>query len=348
MPESLDEIPGVRTAPKAHARGRTLPTVPEREEPQFRSKWLVVLLLSLAAILLTLEVGTRIGFRLISKIESRTMMEARAARHTQPFVDGRPSMLLVGNSLMLEDVDYAALKHQLASRASVSRFVIEQTYYYDWYFGIRRLFAAGARPKEIVLGIQPSVIPMDRIRGDYSAYYLISGPDLLAAARAMRYDLTQTSSLTFAHFSLFYAGRNNLRNFILNKVDPKYGELLHALVTNRAPVVMSAEAARISTDRLAAINRLCQSHGARFIYFVPPALGDQGESVIAEIRSSGIPVLEPFKMNELSSAYFRDGFHLNERGASVLTRKLGQELGGQLPQVSARTASDVAAREITR
>ena len=251
-------------------------TVSEREEPQFRSKWLIVLLLSLAAILLTLEVGTRIGFRLISKIESRTMMEARAAPHTQPFVDGRPSMLLVGNSLMLEDVDYAALKRQLASRASVSRFVIEQTYYYDWYFGIRRLFAEGARPREIVLGIQPSVIPMDRIRGDYSAYYLISGSDLLDAARAMHYDLTQTSGLAFAHFSLFYAGRNNLRNFILNKVDPKYGELLHALVTNRAPVVMSAEAARISTDRLAAINRLCHSHGARFIYFVPPALGQEG------------------------------------------------------------------------
>ena len=70
--------------------------------------------------------------------------------------------------------------------------------------------------------------------------------------------------------------------------------------------------------------------------------------MIADIRSSGIPVLEPFKMNELSSAYFRDGFHLNERGATVLTRKLAQELGGQLPQVSVRTRADVAAREITR
>jgi hypothetical protein len=344
LPESLDEIPGVPTAAKTHARGRTLPTVAERAEPQFPSRWLVMLLLSLAAILVTLELGTRIGFRLLSKIESRTMMEARAARLVQPFEDGKPSMLLVGNSLMLEDVDYPALKRQLAARASVSRFVIEQTYYYDWYFGIRRLFAEGARPKEIVLGIQPSVIPMNQIRGDYSAYYLISGHDLFDAARAMRYDLTQTSSLVFAHFSLFYAGRNNLRNFILNKVDPKYGELLHALVTTGAPVLMSAEAARISTERLSAINRLCQSHGTRFLYFVPPALGDGGESVIADIRNSGIAVLEPFKMNELSSSYFRDGFHLNEHGASVLTPKLAKELDSQLPQVSARTAANGAAR----
>jgi hypothetical protein len=226
--------------------------------------------------------------------------------------------------------------------------VIEQTYYYDWYFGIRRLFAEGARPKEIVLGIQPSVIPMNQIRGDYSAYYLISGHDLFDAARAMGYDLTKTSSLTFAHFSLFYAGRNNLRNFILNKVDRNYGELLHELVTKRAPIVMSGKAARISTERLAAIKRMCESHGTRFLYFVPPALGDEGESVIADIRSSGIAVLEPFKMNELASSYFRDGFHLNERGAGVLTRKLADELDSQLPELSDRTASNLAPREITR
>jgi hypothetical protein len=347
LPESLDAIPGASAAAKAHVRGRTLPTSSERKEPQFRFQWLVVLLVSLAAILAALELGTRIGFRLVSKIESRTMMEAQAARLTQPLVDGKPSMLLVGNSLMLEDVDYPALKRQLAARASVSRFVIEQTYYYDWYFGIRRLFAEGARPKEIVLGIQPSVIPMNRIRGDYSAYYLVSGRDLFDAARAMRYDLTQTSSLAFAHFSLFYAGRNNLRNFILNKLDPRYGELLHSLVTQRAPVVMSAEAARISTERLAAIDRLCRSHGTRFVYFVPPALGDDAESVIAAIRNSGLPVLEPFKVNELASSYFRDGFHLNERGASVLTRKLAEELRSQLSETSVRAATDVAAREIT-
>ena len=276
------------------------------------------------------------------------MTEAQDARVTRPFVDGKPSMLLVGNSLMLEDVDYAELKRELAGRAYVGRFVIEQTYYYDWYFGIRRLFAEGARPKEIVLGIQPSVIPMNQIRGDYSAYYLIGAPDLLRAARALRYDLTQTSSLAFAHFSLFYAGRNNLRNFILNKVDPKYGELLHTLVTQRAPAEMDAESARISTQRLAAINQLCSSHGARFFYFVPPALGRGGESVIGEIRSAGITVLEPFKMNELASSYFRDGLHLNQRGAGLLTRKLGEELTSELVRLTAGIPVGVAGEKITR
>jgi lysophospholipase L1-like esterase len=93
---------------------------------------------------------------------------------------------------------------------------------------------------------------------------------------------------------------------------------------------------------------MCEDHGTRFLYFVPPALGDAGESVIADIRSSGIAVLEPFKVNELASSYFRDGFHLNERGAGVLTRKLADELDSQLPELSDRTASNLAPREITQ
>lgn len=291
---------------------------------------LVLLIVSMAAILLVLEIGTRQGFRLVSKIESRTMTEAQGARLLQPFIDGKPSALLVGNSLMLDDVDYPALKQELAGRSAVRRFVVEQTYYYDWYFGIRRLFDEGARPSVIVLGIQPAAIPVNQIRGDYSAYYLFSVPDLLSVARAVDYDLTKTSSLVFARFSLFYAGRNNLRNFILNKVDPGYAELLHNLVTTPGHAPVSAEAVRISVQRLTAINEMCQTYGVKFIYFVPPALGNADERVLQGIRSAGIRVLEPFKPNQLPDSYFRDGFHLNEKGAGVLTSRLGEELSGQL------------------
>ena len=257
--------------------------------------WLAVLLFVIAGVMAVLEIGTRIGFRLVSRIESRTMAEAINAHRVRPMTDGKPSVLLLGNSLMLEDVDYPELQQDLAGRAAVSRFVIEQTYYYDWYFGIRRLFSEGVRPRMIVLGIQPAAFVANQIRGDYSAFYLISMSDLPSAAGAAGYDLTKTSNLVFARFSLFYAGRNNLRNFILNKVEPGYGALLHDLVTMSGRLPADPEMERISAQRLTALKTICAHYGTRFLYVIPPAFGNGDEPVVRGGARSHVTTLEPFR-----------------------------------------------------
>ena len=46
------------------------------------------------------------------------------------------------------------------------------TEYYDWLFGLKRLFAEGVRPRFVVLGLSPNQLASPRFHGDYSAQYL--------------------------------------------------------------------------------------------------------------------------------------------------------------------------------
>ena len=135
-----------------------------KERPFARAVCLWFILAAL--LLLVLEAGTRVGFHRISRIESRT-----AAEYTQvqairgPVRDGAPVILLLGNSLLLEGVDYDRIRTLMQRDARVVRFVIENTDYLDWYYGIRRLLAEGSRPAVIVLCLNTQQLRSSAIRG---------------------------------------------------------------------------------------------------------------------------------------------------------------------------------------
>ena len=45
-------------------------------------------------------------------------------------------------------------------------------------------------------------------------------------------------------------------------------------------------------------------------------------------RAAGVPVLIPVAPGELGQSYFRDAFHLNQRGAEIFTPRLWEALKG--------------------
>src|SRR5579863_2539791 len=95
---------------------------------------LVTVLLSIAGI----EASTRFAFARISRIESRIMTEHASVLRLPRTSSVRP-ILLVGDSLLLEDVDLKMLAHSLSNDLYLQRFSIEQTSYLDWLFGLRRM-----------------------------------------------------------------------------------------------------------------------------------------------------------------------------------------------------------------
>ena len=112
------------------------------------------ILLALAMIVLLLactEAVFRFGFSRISRIEGRTMVEHRNAIAIRPGTNAKPTILVLGNSLLLDGVDFDQLKLQLEPWATPTRFVIEQTAFLDWSYGIKRLITDGARPNRIIL-----------------------------------------------------------------------------------------------------------------------------------------------------------------------------------------------------
>ena len=58
-----------------------------------------------------------------------------------------PGILLLGNSLTYTDIDLGTLNNALEPAGQVHRWAVDNTNYLDWYYGLRRIFRAGATPR---------------------------------------------------------------------------------------------------------------------------------------------------------------------------------------------------------
>jgi len=299
-----------------------------------RRRHIIVILATLLACAIAIEGGTRFAFARISRIERRVTVEHSAAQNLR-FSSRVNPILLVGDSLLLLDVDLTVLAQTLRTKTQLQRFPIEQTGYLDWLFGLRRLFDEGARPAVVILCLAPDSLVSNTIQGDYSAFYLYQVKDIPAIATRARYDLTKESSLFFAHYSLFLAGRSNLRHFILNKTFPPYGGVLHNLLTRRTGVTSRGEVLRISEQRFQELQSLCSSYGARLIYVIAPVFRVQEGAILEAGSRAGVPVLAPVHSDEWPLSKFSDGFHLNQASAREFTEKLGPGLDSILASYEA-------------
>src|SRR5262245_46144990 len=106
-----------------------------------------------------------------SKLLGRLRREAREAVRIGPSPALPPTVLLAGNSLLERGVDVAALDAALEPEHRAARYAIEQTTYYDWYFGLRRLMGAGSRPEAVVLCFEPRHLLGHSVRDQIFALY---------------------------------------------------------------------------------------------------------------------------------------------------------------------------------
>jgi hypothetical protein len=294
----------------------------------------VVSLICFGLLVGSLELGARVAFDRVSHIGKRIAGEYSLAQSLTPDkpVPGRrrdsPSILILGNSLLLMAVDLPALQQKVAPNSvRVSRFVIESTAWLDWYYGIRRLLANGSRPDVIILCLDARQLMSPSIRGDYSSYYLFQVRDILAVARATHSNLTQTSSLILAHYSRFYADRDNLRGFLLNRLDPEYMEMMQEVTVWGGALPSGAEIERTAEARLAALIEATAPFGVKSILLIPPGSIAGGKEISTAATRVGAEVWVPIPQGTLPTADFQeDGYHLNQRGATIFTPALAGEM----------------------
>src|SRR5580765_4190012 len=79
---------------------------------------------------------------------SQQFAEAAATGHSKS--TEQRSVLMIGNSLFLEGVQIDRLRELTAAKLSVFPIFLEGTGYYDWLYGLRRVFREGARPQVVV------------------------------------------------------------------------------------------------------------------------------------------------------------------------------------------------------
>jgi len=272
-----------------------------------------------------IEVGTALGFGRISHIEHRREAEFQRAKDVRHSVRAA-SVLVVGNSLLLQGVDFPKLQQQAGPELTLYRVVVENTFYLDWYYGLRRIFASGARPDAIVLVLNPSQLTSPAIGGDYTAHFLVDKSDLLEFVKETGADRNRTSSLALANLSFFYGTRAEIRNWVLGKILPDLPILTRSFhpTQKKPPADLLRE---LTTQRLERLRQLCQRYEAKLVFVVPPSNEDAGADIVSRAAASiGVEVLIPIAPGVLPLSDYSDRFHLNSNGASKFTPPLAAGL----------------------
>jgi len=261
---------------------------------------------------------------------SRQYADALKVRPAKP---GEPeSVLMVGNSLLLEGIDVDRLQKLTSSQLSIHPIFLEATGYYDWLYALKRLFRQGSRPQIVVLGVGVNAFLSNGVRQDYAPLLLFDLKDAASVANDLKFDNTATSNLLLEHSSVFWDTRSVLRMQILRHTVPHCKELFQ-LLRPQPPLPPEPEFDAIANPRLQRLRRLCAAYGAKFIILVPPT--PSSEDAVHEMtlasRRAGVETLVPVDPAVLPAHYYQaDSIHLNSEGAAIFTSALATYLPRQL------------------
>ena len=239
-----------------------------------------------------------------------------------------PSVLMVGNSLLLHGVQVNRLQEMTSSRMRIHPVFLEATGYYDWLYALHGLFLRGARPQVVVLGVGVNYFLENGVRQDYAPMMFFNARDTLAVASDLKLDRTATSNLLLAHASTFWDTRSAIRMQVLNHMVPHLEDLF-SLVNQKPAVPEGREFAEMTIPRLQRLRELCEANGARLILLVPPTLDSENavSRMAAAAQATGVEVSVPIDPATLSAKFYQpDGMHLNRDGAVLFTSSLAKDL----------------------
>jgi hypothetical protein len=308
-------------------RASGIPPAPARH-PMSARTGIAALLTGLALILLGLELSSPLILNRLSRIERRVENETQAAHTLRPFTpDGRPTVLLVGNSLLLEGVQADALRDNLSAKYAVSRLAIEQTHYLDWYFGLRRLLEEGSRPSVIILTLATDQLASRFTLGESFAHRQMSALDFPLAVREAKLDKTTASTYFFAHWSNWLADKGFIRQDVLILLMPNFRALAGRIADHGPHVYEPTVLLGMAKQRLPELHDLAQTYGVKIVLLVPPTLHqDYSQEVQVLGDKVGVPVWVLSPPGEFPRDLFLDGFHLNLRGSEIFTTRLANRI----------------------
>jgi len=282
-----------------------------------------------AMLIVVLELGAGYLMKHNSATYERISRQYDQALEARPAGTGEPaSVLMVGNSLLLHGVKVDELQALTSSNMRIYPVFLEATGYYDWLYGLRRLFRQGARPDVVVVGVGVNYFLENGIRQDYAPMVFLDAQDTFKLASDLHLDRTATSNLLLSHSSKFWDTRSAIRTQVLGHVVPHL-QGLFSLINSRPPIPEERQFDEIATPRLQRLRELCEANGAKLILLVPPTLSseDSVSQMVRAAHAAGVDVSVPIDPNALSAEFYLvDGMHLNSQGAAVFTSALAKDL----------------------
>jgi hypothetical protein len=247
-----------------------------------------------------------------------------------------PSVLIVGNSLLVEGIQTDSLRAQTSIALDVQPVGIEQTMYFDWLYGLRHLQARGSRPDVVAVMLPRVHVISSFFRGPYSVFRLVDTPDIPALARDIGVHPTISSGYYLAEVSAFYSMRSNLRAVLLPRMVPRMDMLVpvfggYARFSKKV-VPPPVDTLTLALERLRRMKQMVESMGARFLWIIPPSgvepatFDPSNDLTRRAARELGVEVFETEQRAAYPASSYRDGFHLNDQGALRYTLELSTEL----------------------
>jgi len=235
---------------------------------------------------------------------------------------------MVGNSLLVDGIQVDRLQEMTSGRMRIYPVFLEATGYYDWLYGLQRLFRRGARPQVVVLGVGVNGFLENGVRQDYAPMILFDARDVLGVASDLKMDHTATSDLLLAHSSVFWDTRNVIRAHILRHIVP-HTEELFSLVKAKSAIPAGPEFEAVTIPRIQSLRQMCEEHGAKLIILVPPT--PSSEHAVRQMAIApekvGVASLVPIDPATLSERFYQpDAIHLNSEGAALFTSALATYL----------------------
>lgn len=291
-----------------------------------------MLLASLLALCVFIEGGTRLVIGDMSNTLHRIRVESRRAqtigsdKHSQ-------ELLIVGNSLLIAGVDVDALNEPLQPKWRGVRFGMEQTTYYDWYYGLKRLAADGARPSAIVVCLEPRHLVGTSVRTELFAHYLMRTSDTLNVSRTLGLSPSGTADLFLANISAFWALRKEIRKNLLMRLMPELPTLTRMMTRGGgSPPTEASELLTTGRARLEGLREVANAAGARLIVVMMPPVSLEQTPALRQLGSElGISIVAPLTHQDLQPGdYDLDQYHLSAQGRARFTRALAHDLLGVL------------------
>lgn len=305
---------------------------------------ILVVLAICAAVFLAFEVFARAGVPRLSSFVGRNLQEMSEAEQLR-FGKDRLTVLVAGNSVLLDAVDFPKLRNALADRWSSHRLVIEQTSYADWFFGLKRLYSSGARFDTVVMMLSPTNMLQNSVRGDYFARLMMRPQDFWQVGQMLGLHRTDAFNLLVANVSAFYGLKTELRKVLLLRILPDFPKFTSRIVRFERADLREENVRRLGGERLVELRNLVEENGGRFVFAIPPFPGRSNASaVLAQVGAeAGIPVIVSIPAGEFGRELFRDSFHLNQRGSAIYTERFTPDLRRVLGDLDSRRTAPAPA-----
>lgn len=243
--------------------------------------------------------------------------------------DGKPGVLLLGNSLTRDGIKPAVVERAAGPEARVEAYHPDGSSVIEWAFAYRKYFLhPGKSPDFLIVGAGRSHLFDSEPRSERFGAYFCGRRDLAGYFRRHVRDLDDAAGFILARASVAYANRERVQPRLLSMLVPHYQETLRLLATRR-PAADGAPQALPGHHYLAELLEDARAGGTRVAVVAIPMpdpypLPEETRRVIEE---AGAKLIDARELEGIHPGNFPDGYHLDDAGAELLTRHVIDGLG---------------------